>query len=242
MNDAGTFTVRDNLFQGNQAVGGLGGGPVSFGAGGAIANVALAGNAALSVSDSTFLKIRAIGGATGDGVGSQSGRGGAIANFVAPISPLPVRVTATTTVTDSLLLDNQAIGGAGANGGTGQGGGIVNLNGGMFTVTDSVLIHNSAIGGAGRTGGNGGNGLGGGIFNGAPNPFGTSSLALLGSIVAFNQADGGATGSGGSAGQGVGGGLYLSPGGVASADPRTLIFANHATTSDDDVFGVLGLI
>jgi hypothetical protein len=243
MNDAGTFTVRDSLFQDNQAVGGFGGGPVSFGAGGAIANVALIGNAVVSVSDSTFLENRAIGGATGNGVGPQSGRGGAIANFVAPVAPLPVKVTATATVTDSLLLDNQAIGGAGGaggNGGTGQGGGIVNLNGGILTVTDSALIGNLAIGGAGGTGGgHGGNGLGGGIFNGAPNPFGTPSLTLLGSIVAFNQADGGAAGSGGSAGLGVGGGLYLSSGGVASADPDTLIFANHATTSDDDVFGIL---
>ncbi|HJZ56173.1 MAG TPA: hypothetical protein VKE74_14500 [Gemmataceae bacterium] len=102
-----------------------------------------------------------------------------------------------------------------------------------------MIALNRAIGGAGN-GGNGGDGQGGGIFNGAPNPFGTPSLTLLGSIVAFNQADGGAAGSGGSAGLGVGGGLYLSPGGVASADPWTLIFANHASTSDDDVFGILG--
>ena len=44
---------------------------------------------------------------------------------------------------------------------------------------------------------------------------------------------------GGSAGLGLGGGLYLAPGGVASADPWTLIFANDASTSDDDVFGIL---
>jgi hypothetical protein len=37
----------------------------------------------------------------------------------------------------------------------------------------------------------------------------------------------------------VGGGLYITPGGLASADVLTLIFANHATTSDDDVFGLL---
>jgi hypothetical protein len=54
-----------------------------------------------------------------------------------------------------------------------------------------------------------------------------------------NKADGGAT-VGGSAGSGVGGGLYLSPGRVASADSSTFIFANDASTSDDDVFGILG--
>jgi hypothetical protein len=55
----------------------------------------------------------------------------------------------------------------------------------------------------------------------------------------FNRADGGAAGAGGSAGLGVGGGVYVAPGGVASADPWTFIFANDASTSDDDVFGIL---
>jgi hypothetical protein len=43
------------------------------------------------------------------------------------------------------------------------------------------------------------------------------------------------------AGLGQGGGLYLTPGGVACADLATAIFANHASTSDDDVFGDLGV-
>jgi hypothetical protein len=251
MNDAGTFTVSHSLFLDNQAVGGFGGGPVSFGggpvsfgAGGAIANVALVGDAILSVRSSRFLDNRAIGGATGAGASPQSGWGGAIANFVAGIASLPVTVTATATVTHSALLRNQAIGGAGATGGpggTGQGGGIVNLNGGILTVTHSVLIGNLAIGGAGGTGGNGGNGQGGGVFNGAPNPFGTPSLTLLHSRVALNRADGGAAGEGGSAGLGQGGGLYLTPGGVACADLLTVIVGNHASTSDDEVFGDLGV-
>jgi hypothetical protein len=241
MNDAGTFTVRQSLFLDNQAVGGFGGGPVSFGAGGAISNVALVGDAILSVSSSLFLDNRAVGGATGNGTGPQSGRGGAIANFVAGVAPLPVTVTATATVTDSALLDNRAIGGAGATGrtgGTGQGGGIVNLNGGILTVADSALIGNEALGGAGAAGGNGGDGLGGGIFNGAPNPFGTPNLLLNRSVVVLNRADGGTAGDGGSAGSGLSGGLYLAPGGVASAD-LTAIFANDASTSDDNVFGAL---
>ncbi len=53
----------------------------------------------------------------------------------------------------------------------------------------------------------------------------------------FNRAVGGAS-DGGTAGLGQGGGLYLSPGGVASAD-LTAIFLNDASTSDDDVFGIL---
>jgi hypothetical protein len=34
--------------------------------------------------------------------------------------------------------------------------------------------------------------------------------------------------------------LYLTPGSIACADLWTIIFANHASTSDDDVFGTLG--
>jgi hypothetical protein len=145
-------------------------------------------------------------------------------------------VTATASISDSLLLGNQAIGGSGPTGGTGQGGGIANEFGGILTVTNTALLFNQAIGGAGFSG-NGGNALGGGIFNGAPNPFGTPTLTLLDSLVALNRADGGAS-TGGSAGTGTGGGLYLAPGGVATAD-GTVIFANHATTSADDVFGIL---
>ncbi len=238
MNDAGTFTVSYSLFQENQAVGGFGGGRVSFGAGGAIANVALAGDAVLAVSHSTFLDNRAVGGAAVGGNAPQSGRGGAIANFIPGVAPLPVAVAATASIDHSTLLGNQAIGGAGTTGGAGQGGGIANLNGGALTVSDSLILLNEAIGGAGA-GGNGGNGLGGGIFNGAPNPFGVPHLTLDSSIVALNRAVGGAAGSGGTAGLGVGGGLYLAPGGVASADPWTFIFANDASTSNDDVFGIL---
>ena len=242
MNDAGAFTVSQSVFHDNEAIGGAGGGfPGGFGAGGAIANVALFGDAILSVSHSTLTDNRAVGGAAGTGTSPQIGKGGGIANFVAGVAPLPVTVTATATVTHSTLLGNQAIGGAatGGNGGTGQGGGITNENGGILTVTQSALIGNLAIGGAGGLGGNGGNGLGGGVFNGAPNPFGTPSLTLHHSLVALNRADGGAAGSGGSAGLGVGGGLYLSPGGVACADLLTAILANHASTSDDEVFGTL---
>ena len=77
-----------------------------------------------------------------------------------------------------------------------------------------MIALNQAIGGAGQAG-NGGNGLGGGIFNGVPNPFGTPTLTLRRSLVVFNQAVGGAS-DGGTAGLGQGGGLYLSPGGVAT--------------------------
>jgi hypothetical protein len=241
MNAVGAFTVSRSVFHNNQAVGGLDNGvPGGFGAGsgGAIANVARVGDAILSVSHCTLTNNRAVGGAAGAGPAGQDGRGGAIANFIFGGLAPPVTVTATARIDHCTLLGNWAVGGAGATGGNGQGGGVANLNGGVLTVSDSLIALNRAAGGAGDTG-NGGNGQGGGLFNGGPSPVGTPGVTLRGSLVALNRADGGAS-SGGSAGLGLGGGLYLAPGGVASADPWTIIFANDTSTSNDDVFGMLG--
>jgi hypothetical protein len=47
------------------------------------------------------------------------------------------------------------------------------------TLSDVTLLDNLALGGAGAAGGNGGTGLGGGIFNDGPSPFGTPDLMLL---------------------------------------------------------------
>ena len=68
--------------------------------------------------------------------------------------------------------------------------------------------------------------------------FGATALSLNTSVVAFNRAEGGAATAGGTAGAGVGGGVYVAPGGIAFAF-RTSVFANDASTSDDDVFGIL---
>jgi hypothetical protein len=48
-----------------------------------------------------------------------------------------------------------------------------------------------------------------------------------------NQAEGAA------GGQGTGGGVYVTAGGTARADRATVIARNHASSSDDDVFGDL---
>ena len=240
-NATGTFTVSHSVFHDNQAVGGLDNGvPGGFGAGvgGAISNVARFGNANLSVTDSAFLNNRAVGGAAGVGGNAQTGRGGAIANYIFGGVISPVTVTAIAHIDHSTILGNQAIGGAGPTGGNGLGGGIENENGGVLTVSNSLIALNRAIGGAGD-GGNGGNGQGGGIFNGGAIPIGPSRLTLQRTVIALNQAAGGAS-VGGSAGLGQGGGLFLTPGGVACADAWAVIFANHASTSDDDVFGTLG--
>ncbi|MFO0888130.1 MAG: hypothetical protein U0790_03170 [Isosphaeraceae bacterium] len=240
MNGLGTMEISQCLFDRNLAVGGLvGNAPGGFGAGsgGAIGNVARAGDAILSVSHSILTANRAVGGDSSSSLAAQDGRGGAIASFIFGGLTPPVTVVASASVDHCLILGNEAIGGDGATGGAGQGGGLANLNGGRLDVSDSRVVQNRAIGGAGDAG-NGGNGQGGGIFNGGPSAVGTPILTLRLSLVACNRADGGASG-GGSAGLGQGGGLYLTPGGAASADQVTEVLGNDASTSDDDVFGTL---
>jgi hypothetical protein len=139
-------------------------------------------------------------------------------------------------VNNCAISHNSAIGGAGgsgSDGGYGWGGGLANLLGSVLTVVSSTVDHNLAVGGAGGSGGDGEDGQGGGIFQDEH-----STLTLQGVTVDRNLALGGAAAIGGSDGEGVGGGLYLEPGGVATAD-QTAVFANHASTSDDDVFGIL---
>jgi hypothetical protein len=100
--------------------------------------------------------------------------------------------------------------------------------------------HNRAVGGDGNSGGNGGKGLGGGIYQDTGPILTPTSLTLAGATVVDNHAVGGAAGTGGSDGQGIGGGIYVTAGGVACADVLTVIGGNHASTSDDEVFGDLG--
>jgi len=177
-NTAGVFTVRNSVFNANQAVGGIENGiPGGFGAGvgGAISNVARFGNSFLDVRNSILTNNRAVGGAAGAGTIAQNGRGGAIANYVFGGVAAPVTVTATASIDHCMLLGNQAIGGAGPTGGIGQGGGIANSNGGVLTVSNSLIALNQAIGGTSYSG-NGGDGVGGGIFNGGPVPVSAREL------------------------------------------------------------------
>jgi hypothetical protein len=99
-----------------------------------------------------------------------------------------------------------------------------------LTISACTITANSADGGAGASGGNGGNGFGGGLFIDA----GTTAT-VLSSVIVANQANGGAAGAGGSAGQGIGGGVYNL--GTFLLDAASIIRRNHASTSNDDVFG-----
>jgi hypothetical protein len=112
--------------------------------------------------------------------------------------------------------------------GDGLGGALLNERGDTATATGSTLSGNQASGGAGGSGANGGNGFGG------------SSLTVTDSTISHNCALGGEGEDGGSDGQGIGGGVYLAAGGSVCFDAFTQAHVkyNHASTSNDDVFGV----
>ena len=65
-------------------------------------------------------------------------------------------------------------------------------------------------------------------------------MTVSASRITFNLARGGEGVDRGADGQGVGGGVYITPGGTGCADALTVIAGNHASTSEDDVFGALG--
>jgi hypothetical protein len=113
------------------------------------------------------------------------------------------------------------------------GGPILTTEGISATFNDCLVADNLAQGGNGSAG-NGGNGLGGGIFMDAQ-----AILTLHGSTITGNEADGGTGAAGFSDGNGQGGGVYVATGGSACEDDATVIAQNLASTSNDDVFGVL---
>jgi hypothetical protein len=227
--DTGTFLLDTSSLLQNEALGGAGGSG-GRGRGGAFAAGSQNGNTVVAVSNCMLTANQAVGGAASNGGAAGIGSGGGISNQV----NIPGH-TADLTIDRCMLLGNQALGGTGDTGGTGRGGGIENVAGATLTVSDSTLLGNQAVGDDALDGGNGGNGLGGGVFND-----GASSVTFQASQIVNNTSIGGTAGSGGAAGQGIGGGLYLTPGGSACADALTVIVGNHASTSDDDVFGTLG--
>jgi hypothetical protein len=243
---SGSATITNSTFDHNEALGGSnntggsGTGLNGRGAGGAICGFAfdLSIPATLTVSNCAFTDNQAVGGAgNAGGLVVGTGVGGGIANDRG----------GTATVIGCTFTGNRAVGGAGAsgqNGADGMGGGVANVLGSALTVTGCTLTGNQAVGGAGGAGASGGNGLGGGVFNDGlsiwPLNTGTpATLTITGSTVTGNDATGGAAGSGGTAGLGEGGGLYLAPGGSACLDAFTQshVTGNHASTSDDDIFG-----
>jgi hypothetical protein len=233
-----TLVLTTSTFDHDQAIGGNGnqssnpspsvlGPDDAFGGG-----LHISGGTA-AISDCTFEHNTAVAGAGGAGQngGLAVGGGGDVSNLFAP------RLL-SATITNCTFDHNLAIGGQGGSGGNSGdawGGGFALLLGATLTVSNSTVDHNRAVGGESEGGGNGGNGLGGGIYEDA-----LSTLTLTGATVELNHANGGEGDDGSSDGQGIGGGVYITPGGGACADVLTVIAGNHASTSDDDVFGALG--
>jgi hypothetical protein len=228
-----TFTITDSIFRGNQATGGTGGtgGAGGVGRGGAIYQSARDGDATLVLSHSVLVDNRAVGGEAGTGGKGGSALGGAIENL--DNTPTPGLHIARLTVRHCTLAGNEAQGGDGSSGGDGTGGGIANQDGAVLTVIHTLLFGNLARGGDGGPGGDGGAGLGGGLY------VSDGTVQVWHTHITANLAVGGSGGEGGHDGRGVGGGVYIVPGGTAYAR-HTRIRGNHASTSDDDVFGDLG--
>jgi hypothetical protein len=236
--DHGVNVLHDCTFLGNESIGGVGGAGGNGGPGraGALRLGPRDGNVSVLATDCFFAGNEALGGAAGAGGAGGLGEGGAIAN----VQIFALANTSTLTLRDCVLYDNEAIGGAGAVGGVARGGGISTAGGPTLstggistTVIDSLVADNLALGGGGSAG-NGSNGQGGGIFVDAH-----AALTLTGDTVADNQAIGGAGAAGFSIGKGQGGGIYIATGGSACADEATVINGNSASTSNNDIFGVL---
>jgi hypothetical protein len=222
---ASSLTLSNSTITGNQAIGGAGG-PGGTGGFGRGAGLDAVGGSSVAINNTMILGNLAQAGAGGAGTPGGYAHGGGVYNG-----------DPTITITNSILAGNSARGGAGGAGGAGgvsQGGGYYSTS--FLALPTSVSFQNSivtlnqATGGVGGSGASGGNADGGGLFIDA----GTSGTLLSSAIIA-NQATGGAAGSGGSAGQGVGGGAYNL--GTLDVDALSIIFANLASTSNNNVFG-----
>jgi hypothetical protein len=219
------LTIRSCVFTGNRAVGGAGAlGSASIGVGGAV-DVRI--QSTLSLSDSLIAGNVAQGGAGAPGSTGGDGAGGGI----------DVRSDSTASIFNCVLAQNLARGGAGgsgAAGGDGLGGGIgTGLHQFIFGEPDNsdivmshcTMLANVAQGGPAGSGASAGNGLGGGLFVGG----GTAEVDHT--WVIANQARGGASG------EGIGGGVYIDASASVRLASSTLVTHNHASTSNDDIFG-----
>jgi hypothetical protein len=126
----------------------------------------------------------------------------------------PPGAPAGSTITNSTITGNSAIGGKGGNsvgtgagaGGLGRGGGINYEGTGPLQLSNTTLSGNQATGGSGGSkagaGGGGGGGWGGAIFD-------AGGLTAQADTFSANTATGGSSGGSGAAGaSGIGGGIY----------------------------------
>jgi hypothetical protein len=137
--------------------------------------------------------------------------------------------TVTLTSGEISITDDLTIAGPGANQLTLSGNHlsrVFRVSGGTTDVAISGLTISNGLA-------TGSTALGGGIRNDG------GHLTLSSMTFTGNQAIGG---SGPTAGSGIGGGVYNVAAGTFWVDALTLMFANDASTSDDDVFGILTLL
>ena len=210
MND-GTLTADTVTFEGNQAIGGNGGGSASAGApggGGAGMGGAIFSRGALTVVRSSLIANGATGGANGavrgcSGCQSAGGGGGGLGGTGGG--------PATGAGGFGGAGGGAAIGGTGGNGGFGGGGG-----GGANQGAAGEFGGNAGIGGFG---GGGGAALGGAIFIEAVSAGGAQ---IVNSTFSANGTHGGATHTGGDGGSAAGGAIFLHAGQL-SVDYATLV-------------------
>jgi hypothetical protein len=231
-------TLTGNVAQGGSGVTSPAGGPArgGVGQGGAI-DIVLQSTA--TVIACTLSRNAARGGAGIGGASGGDGIGGAISvgNFAAGFGET---ATCSLTLEGGSVTGNQAVGGTGSNGasgGDGLGGALeIGLVGAAslssLDVTGTLLAQNTVVGGKGGSGGNGGDGFGGAVYAAS------GATCLHDMSILANFALGGSKGFGGSNGLGVGGGVHVVAGATAGA-VATNIFANLASTSANDVFGLL---
>lgn len=218
-----SLELRGTSVRGNQAIGGDGNTapaevPLAHNVSGGIGGGIVVYQGSADISRAIVVDNHAQGGDEGPGAGG----GVFFFGFVG---------TVNAEMSASLVAHNTAKGGDGADG---LGGGIASGSlGSLFSLgsllMDSDLnnatvdVHRTAVIGNVAVGGEGGDGLGGGIFNGED-----ADATLSRSFIAGNRA------VGGSGGEGIGGGVYN----LGDLDEsRSWIFANWASTSDDNCFG-----
>ncbi len=233
--NSGTLTLEHCDVAANRVVASTSGGTMQ---GGGIYSAA----AALTILNSTLSDNQADGGSSASGSGGN-GQGGGI--YYAPSGSQGTLVLAPLTITDSTLAGNQAIGGATGSdfnfSGVGQGGGIMVLSGSTVTIAGCTINGNEAVSGGGV---NPFLAIGGAIYNAGPvsapaGPLPAADLALTDALIIGNLAQRGDAGEGdpdGSSGPGTGGGIYLASGGTATLR-KTVVAGNHASTSNDNIYG-----
>ncbi len=239
--DSTALAIASTKFLSNQSVGGAGGGSGAgaqggsggVGSGGALSSIpgSLTPHLPPALALNTVLVQGNLARGGAGGTGSTGGNGGmALGGGIESEA-------GTLNVSSGNVYANAAIGGAsGGAGGTGgpvKGGGVANLLGSTAVIVNTFIQANTAEGGGGGTRGAGGIALGGGLENDA-----TSKTTFTHSSVFSNQALAG-IGLMGNGGYGFGGGVANETGGIVIRDRSTVLFSNQASTSSNDVFGVV---